>query len=97
MAFLDCRRVLLLGLLAGWVLAHEHHDKPSEEEAQAPIDSILWIHMALQTLVWGIMFPIGMVLGLSKSKWHVPLQVRPIYHYIYSPSLMHKFRPPDSS
>jgi hypothetical protein len=31
--------------------------------------------MVLQTTVWGIIFPIGMVLGLSKSKYHVPVQV----------------------
>ncbi|KAF8202448.1 hypothetical protein BJ912DRAFT_944861 [Pholiota molesta] len=56
------------------VLAHGHHDELTEEEASAPIDNILWIHMLLQGLVWGVMFPIGMVLGLSRSRWHVPLQ-----------------------
>jgi hypothetical protein len=25
-------------------------------------------------LTWGILFPAGMVLGLTKSKWHVPVQ-----------------------
>lgn len=56
------------------VSAHEHHDELSEEQANAPVDSILWIHMILQALVWGVLFPTGMVLGLSRSKWHVPLQ-----------------------
>ncbi|EJC98147.1 uncharacterized protein FOMMEDRAFT_130141 [Fomitiporia mediterranea MF3/22] len=40
----------------------------------APVDAILWIHMALQCAVWGILFPIGMVLGITRSRWHVPLQ-----------------------
>jgi len=30
--------------------------------------------MFLQAAVWGILFPIGMVLGISRSRWHVPLQ-----------------------
>ncbi|KAI0029965.1 hypothetical protein K488DRAFT_88227 [Vararia minispora EC-137] len=55
-------------------LAHEHHDELSEEAANAPVDAILWIHMIVQAGVWGILFPIGMVLGLSRSRWHVPLQ-----------------------
>ena len=58
------------------VAAHDHHDELSEEEANAPVDAILWIHIFLQAAVWGILFPIGMVLGLSRSRWHVPLQVR---------------------
>lgn len=56
--------------------AHEHHDDVSEEQLHAPLDAILFLHMGLQALVWGVLFPIGMVLGLSRSRWHVPLQVR---------------------
>ena len=67
--------MLLLSLNA--VRAHKHNGTLSEEEANAPIDSILWIHIFLQAAVWGVLFPIGMVLGLSRSRWHVPLQVRP--------------------
>jgi hypothetical protein len=33
----------------------------AEEE---PIDSILWTHILVQTLAWGIIFPTGMVLGV---------------------------------
>ncbi len=58
------------------VAAHEHHNELSEEQANSPVDSILWIHIFLQGLVWGVLFPTGMVLGLSRSRWHVPLQVR---------------------
>ncbi|KAI0730834.1 hypothetical protein C8Q76DRAFT_716360 [Earliella scabrosa] len=66
--------VLTLLVLAGSVLAHEHHNEISEEEQKAPVDTILWLHIFLQAAVWGILFPTGMVLGLSRSRWHVPLQ-----------------------
>ena len=56
--------------------AHEHDEELTEEATHAAIDSILWIHIFLQAAVWGILFPVGMVLGLSRSRWHVPLQVR---------------------
>ena len=55
--------------------AHSHGDVITEEEANLPVDTILWIHIFLQVAVWGVIFPIGMVLGLTKSRWHVPLQV----------------------
>lgn len=73
------RNLLTIGTLfylASEVLAHAHHNELTEEELNAPVDSILWIHMALQAAVWGVLFPVGMVLGISRSRWHVPLQVR---------------------
>jgi hypothetical protein len=75
---IGCGRGLLLLLLLSLpaVHAHDHPEEISEEMANAPIDAILWIHMFLQASIWGILFPIGMVLGLSRSRWHVPLQVR---------------------
>jgi len=70
------RATLAIGLaFALLAAAHEHHDQLSEEQANAPVDAILWIHMTLQAGVWGILFPVGMILGLSRSRWHVPLQV----------------------
>ena len=54
------------------VHGHEHHTELTElteEEVTVPIDSILWMW-------WGIPFPIGMVFGLSRSRWHIPLQVK---------------------
>jgi Domain of unknown function (DUF2427) len=59
------------------VHGHEHHSHTElpEEVPTVSIDSILWIHIFLQATVWGILFPIGMVFGLSRSRWHVPLQV----------------------
>lgn len=64
-------------LLFGRVLAHEHHgDKIPEGEAVSPdpIDTTLWIHIAIQILAFGLIFPTGMVLGIVRSRWHVPVQ-----------------------
>jgi uncharacterized membrane protein YedE/YeeE len=70
--------LVLLPFIFIWiapVLAHEHHAELTEEQLHAPVDAILWIHIALQAIVWGVIFPIGMVLGLTRSRWHVPVQV----------------------
>ena len=56
--------------------AHKHHSSLTEAQQNAAVDSVLWIHIWLQMLVWGVLFPTGMVLGMARSKWHVPLQVR---------------------
>jgi Domain of unknown function (DUF2427) len=56
-------------------LAHSHSGILTEEELNLPVDAILWIHIVLQAAVWGVIFPVGMVLGLTRSRWHVPLQV----------------------
>jgi hypothetical protein len=65
-------RAALLALLP-LALAHGHH-AAEDIDPQVPIDWIMYTHMAVQTFVWAILFPIGMVLGLSKSRFHVPLQ-----------------------
>lgn len=49
------------------VSAHEHQMNKIEEGhavSEDPIDSILWIHILVQSLAWGIIFPTGMVLGV---------------------------------
>jgi hypothetical protein len=55
-------------LLSTVVTAHDHHTD-NIEEGQAisvdPIDSILWTHILIQAMAWGIIFPTGMVLGVS--------------------------------
>ncbi|KAK3936644.1 hypothetical protein QBC46DRAFT_394552 [Diplogelasinospora grovesii] len=59
-------------------LGHEHHEDniPEGETVSAdPIDSILWAHIFVQMLAFGVLFPLGMVLGIIKNRWHVPLQV----------------------
>ncbi|KAK0466786.1 uncharacterized protein EV420DRAFT_1300036 [Desarmillaria tabescens] len=65
---------IVFSLASCLVYAHSHHDHLTDEQKNAPVDAILWIHMALQALVWGLLFPAGMVLGITRSRWHVPLQ-----------------------
>jgi hypothetical protein len=58
--------------------AHEHDESaiPAGEHVSAePLDGILWFHILIQILAWGIIFPTGMVLGIVRSRWHVPLQI----------------------
>lgn len=53
-------------------LAHEHHhDGPADPSI--PIDSILKLHILFQAVVWTILFPATMVLGLIRHRLHVPL------------------------
>ncbi|CAE6454802.1 unnamed protein product [Rhizoctonia solani] len=65
-------RFIVLLQLACLVSAHPHHENGGNSEA--PIDAILWIHIVVQLIVWGGIFGIGMVLGITRSKWHVPVQ-----------------------
>ncbi|CAK7265723.1 hypothetical protein SEPCBS57363_001728 [Sporothrix epigloea] len=63
--------------LAPPAIAHEHgedHIPEGETISVDPIDSTLWVHILLMTSVWGILFPLGMVLGIIKNRWHVPVQ-----------------------
>jgi len=67
-----------LALLAlPYTSAHGDHSHIPEGEAISgePMDTILWIHILIQSLAWGILFPTGMVLGLVRSRWHVPTQI----------------------
>ncbi|KAK0188486.1 hypothetical protein F5146DRAFT_1055455 [Armillaria mellea] len=65
---------VVFSLASCLVYAHSHHDHLTDEQKNAPVDAILWIHMALQAMVWGLLFPAGMVLGITRSRWHVLLQ-----------------------
>ncbi|ODV92687.1 hypothetical protein CANCADRAFT_20917 [Tortispora caseinolytica NRRL Y-17796] len=67
-------------LLAGLSWAHEHHVDlpPNEYTTDAPLDVILWIHIAFMTLSFAILFPIGMVLGLARNRFHAPVQITAI-------------------
>ncbi|ODN83267.1 hypothetical protein L202_01438 [Cryptococcus amylolentus CBS 6039] len=65
--------LLALAASAHYASAHAHHNA-TEIDTSVPYDARIYIHMTLQSFLWTIAFPIGMVLGLSKSKYHVPLQ-----------------------
>ncbi|KAL5501472.1 hypothetical protein ACEPAH_8732 [Sanghuangporus vaninii] len=69
-----CLLLITVLAAASLVTAHSHHEELTEEEKNAPVDAVLWIHMVLQCAVWGVIFPLGMVLGMTRSRWHVPLQ-----------------------
>ncbi|KAI6361173.1 hypothetical protein MCOR25_006544 [Pyricularia grisea] len=64
-------------LFAPMGMAHEHHQEKIKEGdtiSMDPIDTTLWVHIFIQMLAFGVLFPLGMVLGLVKSRWHVPVQ-----------------------
>ncbi|KAI1455429.1 hypothetical protein F4805DRAFT_459810 [Annulohypoxylon moriforme] len=71
--------LLALGLAALPMASAHDHDSSHIEEGQTisvdPIDTTLWIHIFIQMFAWGIIFPLGMVFGIIKSRWHVPVQV----------------------
>ncbi|KAJ5610139.1 hypothetical protein N7510_006858 [Penicillium lagena] len=69
--------LLALFCLFGSTLAHGGHENVPEDGAMSddPIDSTLWTHMILMGLTFGIIFPFGMVLGIVRSRWHVPVQI----------------------
>ncbi|KAJ5728065.1 Protein YTP1 [Penicillium malachiteum] len=76
MDIIKTRSLWALFLIIGLVTAHGDHENVPEGEAisEDPIDSILWIHMILMGFSFGMIFPLGMVLGIVRSRWHVPVQ-----------------------
>ncbi|KAJ5736531.1 Protein YTP1 [Penicillium malachiteum] len=76
MDIIKTRSLCALFIIIGLVIAHGDHGNVPEGEAisEDPIDSILWIHMILMGFAFGIIFPLGMVLGIVRSRWHVPVQ-----------------------
>ncbi|KAM0791544.1 hypothetical protein ACM66B_005992 [Microbotryomycetes sp. NB124-2] len=61
------------------VVGHAHHDEdmgPYEDNFlnDEPIDATLTWHIGIQALCWGLIFPAGMVLGITRHRLHVPLQ-----------------------
>lgn len=49
--------------------------EPGSYTTPDPIDGVLWLHILIMMFTFGILFPVGMVLGLSKNRWHVPVQI----------------------
>ncbi|KAK3070496.1 hypothetical protein LTR53_010373 [Teratosphaeriaceae sp. CCFEE 6253] len=78
MATFRTRPAVLIALIAAAALASAHGDHSHLTDGVAistePLDAILWTHILLQCLAWGLLFPAGMVLGLVRSRWHVPTQ-----------------------
>ncbi|KAI8655119.1 hypothetical protein NCS57_01259600 [Fusarium keratoplasticum] len=68
---------LVIAFFGAVTQAHEH-DTSKIPEGQTvsvePLDTVLWIHIFIQMLAYGVIFPIGMVLGMTKNRWHVPTQ-----------------------
>lgn len=65
-------------LVTTTVQAHEHDEESIPEGSVVspdPIDKILWLHILFMATAFGILFPTGMVLGLVRSRWHVPVQI----------------------
>jgi Protein of unknown function (Ytp1)/Domain of unknown function (DUF2427) len=55
---------------------HEHAELPEGDYTSAePIDGILWAHILIMAVVFGVIFPIGLVCGLAKHRLHVPIQI----------------------
>ncbi|KAJ2748574.1 hypothetical protein GGI19_006056, partial [Coemansia pectinata] len=67
-------RAVILLLCALVVHGHNHHAANMNFDMGEPIDGVLKAHIILMSIAFGALFPIGMVLGLRKNKWHVPVQ-----------------------
>jgi hypothetical protein len=69
---------LAIAIFATTTYAHGggHEELPDGELITLePMGTIMWLHIWIQGFAWGIIFPVGMVLGLVKSRWHVPTQI----------------------
>lgn len=40
-----------------------------------PLDGILWAHIIIMAIAFGVIFPMGLVAGLARSRFHVPIQI----------------------
>ncbi|UKZ84065.1 hypothetical protein TrVFT333_011881 [Trichoderma virens FT-333] len=70
--------LLGIGVASRAAHAHDHNNSHIPKGATVspdPLDGILWIHIFTQVLAYGATFPIGTILGMTKSKWHVPIQI----------------------
>ncbi|KAJ2520843.1 hypothetical protein GGI11_002181 [Coemansia sp. RSA 2049] len=67
--------VLVLGCVAAPALGHDHHGGANMNfDAGEPIGGVLKAHIFLMSIAFGAVFPVGLVLGLKKNRWHVPVQ-----------------------
>jgi len=68
---------LLVSLLAiSSVVGHGHHPTEPPPPGSLPIrpPPLVLAHIFLQLLTWGILLPIGVILGLARSRLHAPVQ-----------------------
>ncbi|CAO3653586.1 unnamed protein product [Mucor hiemalis] len=60
-------------------MGHSHDLDPSLFDSSAatnePIGLIMTLHIIFMVAAFGILYPLGMVLGLARNKWHVPVQI----------------------
>ncbi|KAJ2712369.1 hypothetical protein H4R19_002793 [Coemansia spiralis] len=74
MSLLACALALAAG--APLALGHDHHHGANLDfDTGEPIGAALKAHIALMSIAFGVLFPVGLVLGLRRSRWHVPVQV----------------------
>ncbi|KAM3434110.1 hypothetical protein NHJ13734_006150 [Beauveria thailandica] len=71
--------LVIVAALCSAAQAHDHHGvqkniPEGETVTKEPLDSITWLHIFIQMFAYGVIFPIGMVFGMTKSRWHVPTQ-----------------------
>lgn len=90
-------RLNLLGLfiILPLILAHDHggpmvvYDGSSSFRNDLPMDNTLKLHIIIQTLSWGILFPFGMVMGINRSKYHALFQSITIVCTLFASYLAH--------
>ena len=58
--FLD---LLSFAIMATLATRHSHH--ATSVDLSEPAGTLIWIHIVLQSVCWGILFPLGMVFGLK--------------------------------
>lgn len=70
--------LVFLTIFSRQAIAHGHDLSKivaGEVMDTVPMDLRLRLHIFLMIFSFGFIFPIGMVLGMVKSRWHVPTQV----------------------
>ncbi|KAH8928513.1 hypothetical protein BT69DRAFT_1237032 [Atractiella rhizophila] len=51
------------------------HQHATEIDWSQPLDNLIYLHFVFQATVWGVIYPLGLVFGLARSRFHVPFQV----------------------
>ncbi|KAI7904892.1 uncharacterized protein BX663DRAFT_503941 [Cokeromyces recurvatus] len=74
-------------------MGHSHNLDPSffieSAATNEPIGLIMTMHITFMVIAFGILYPLGMVLGLAKNRWHVPLQILATAVFIVGVFLAH--------